>query len=149
MAVIWSMKLFKADAEKVYSDLENITEKTPQNVVDYASEHPDSELYKCFTWDDSKAANEYRKAEARQVMRLLVVREDKEEEPRQFRVLQKASESYVPVQKFVRNEEEYQALLKRAYAELQAFKERYQSLVELEDVIEVIDTLLLSNHSIK
>ena len=72
MAVMWSMKLFKADANKVYADLEQIEEKTPQNIVDYAAEHPTSELYKCFTWDDTKAANEWRKYEARQVVRLLV-----------------------------------------------------------------------------
>ena len=33
MAVMWSMKMFKADAEKVYSDLENVGELSPQNGV--------------------------------------------------------------------------------------------------------------------
>ena len=65
MAIAWSYNLFKANAEKVYSDINQIEEKTPQNLVDYAEEHPDCELYKCFTWDDRKAANEYRKTEAR------------------------------------------------------------------------------------
>ena len=142
MAIVWAYKLFKADAEKVYSDLENITDKTPQNVVDYAAAHPDSELYKCFTWDDSKAANEYRKQEARQVMCQLVYKDDKKDDVPQIRVLQKASESYKPVKEIVRDKDEYKELLKRAKAELASFRERYKMLNELEEILELIEHIL-------
>lgn len=142
MAVMWSMKLFKADANKVYADLEQIEEKTPQNIVDYAAEHPTSELYKCFTWDDTKAANEWRKYEARQVVRLLVFEDINEEEPTKVRVLQKTADAYKPVTQIVRNEDEYKELLKRAKAELASFRERYKTLVELETVLEAIEALL-------
>lgn len=142
MSVVWSMKLFKADAGKVYADLEKIKEKTPQNIVDYAQSHPRSELYKCFTWDDTKAANEWRKQEARQVVRLLVFEDDNTEEPTKVRVLQKTADAYKPVTQIVRNEEEYKELLKRAKAELSSFRERYKTLVELEEVLEAIDALI-------
>lgn len=142
MAVVWSMKLFKADAEKVYEDLNHISYKTPQNIVDYAEEHPESELYKCFTWDNEKAANEYRKTEARQVMRLLVFKDEETEVPTKIRVLQKTSEAYTPVKLIVRDQDEYRMLLERAYAELATFKERYKNLVELEQVLDAIkDTI--------
>lgn len=141
MAIMWSYKLFRADAEKVYSDLQNIATKTPQNLVDYAEEHPDSELYKCFTWDDAKAANEYRKTEARQVMRLLVVKDETDENATKVRVLQRASEEYLPVKTIVRNEDEYTALLERARAELRSFKARYQNIVELEEILDLIDRI--------
>lgn len=141
MAVAWSYKLFKADAEKVYSDIERIKEKTPQNLVDYAAKHPKSELHKCFTWDDTKAANEYRKNEARQVLRLLVFVDEKEEEPTKIRVLQKTTETYEPVKMILRDKDEYKALLERAKAELKAFKERYKNLVELEEILSLIDEL--------
>lgn len=141
MAVAWSMKLFRADAEKVYSELETIEEKTPQNIVDYAEAHPDSELYKCFTWDDAKAANEWRKAEARQVVRLLVFADEETEQPTNIRVLQKASEAYEPVKMIVRNKDEYANLLERAKAELKAFRERYKQINELEKVLDAIDEL--------
>lgn len=141
MAVMWSMKMFRADAEKVYSDLENIGELSPQNVVDYAQEHPDSELYKCFTWDDTKAANEWRKQEARQVMRLLVFEDKETEQPTKIRVLQNCADEYVPVKLIVKNKDEYQKLLERAYAELQSFRERYKNIVELEQIFEIIDSL--------
>ena len=141
MAVIWSCKMFRADAEGVYNDLQNIESKTPQNVVDYAAEHPESELHKCFTWDDTKAANEWRKQEARQVMRLLVYEDDKEEEPTKVRVLQRGTEEYLPVKKIVQNNDEYTALLRRARLELKAFKERYKNIVELEEIFDLIDKL--------
>ena len=141
MAITWSMKLFKADAEKVYSELETIRTKSPQSIVDYAEEHPDSELYKCFTWDDSKAANEWRKQEARQVVRLLVFADDETKQPTQIRVLQKATDAYEPVKTIVRNNDEYAKLLAMAKAELKAFRERYKQINELEKVLEAIDEL--------
>ena len=142
MAIAWSYNFFKANAEKVYSDIENIAEKTPQNLVDYAAEHPDSELYKCFTWDDTKAANEYRKQEARKVICCLVHVEEDEEETRTIRVLQNVNQEYKPVREIVRNEDEYAELLKRAKAELASFKERYKEIAELEMVLEAIDEII-------
>lgn len=144
MAIAWSYNLFKANAEKVYSDINQIEEKTPQNLVDYAEEHPDCELYKCFTWDDRKAANEYRKSEARQVLRLLVYTEDTEEdeEPIQIRVLQNVEQEYKPVKLIVKNNDEYKSLLKRAKAELAAFRLRYKQIAELETVLDAIDEIL-------
>lgn len=145
MAVTWSYNLFKANAEKVYEDIGQIEEKTPQNLVYYAEEHPDSELYKCFTWDDTKAANEWRKVEARQVLRLLVYKEDpveEDEKPIQIRVMQNVNKEYKPVREIVRNNDEYKELLKRAKAELAAFRERYKQLAELETVLEAIDEII-------
>lgn len=144
MAIAWSYNLFKANAEKVYSDINQIEEKTPQNLVDYAEEHPDCELYKCFTWDDRKAANEYRKSEARQVLRLLVYTEDTEEdeEPIQIRVLQNVEQEYKPVKLIVKNNDEYKTLLKRAKAELAAFRLRYKQIAELETVLDAIDEII-------
>ncbi len=142
MAVVWSMKLFKADAGKVYEELETIKDRTPQNIVDYAEANPESELYKCFTWDDRKAANEWRKYEARQVVRLLVFEDEETNEPTRIRVMQRASETYEPVKKIGRDENEYKKLLNRAYAELQIFRDRYKNLVELEGILEAIDALI-------
>lgn len=144
MAIAWSYNLFKANAEKVYSDINQIEEKTPQNLVDYAEEHPDCELYKCFTWDDRKAANEYRKTEARQVLRLLVYKEDTEEDeaPTTIRVLQNVEQEYKPVKLIVKNNDEYKSLLKRAKAELASFRLRYKQIAELETVLDAIDEIL-------
>ena len=130
----------KADAEFVYQEFLQ-TDGTPQGLVDYAAEHPDSEVYKCFTWDDEKAANLYRLTEARQVIRHLVFTEEDGTTPTKIRVIQRSSDRYEPIKTIMRDVDEYQRLLDRAYAELQSFKERYKNLVELEEVFEAIDAL--------
>lgn len=140
--VTWKVKLFDADATEVYKCLENIEEKTPQNIVDWAAEHPESELHKCFTWDDKKAANEWRKQEARQVVCQLVFENEETKEPTNIRIMQKSDNEYKPVNMIVRNQDEYEELLKRAYTELQAFKERYKNIVELEEIIDAIDSVI-------
>lgn len=142
MTVVWKHKFFKADADKVYSDIEKIPEKTPQSIVDYAFQHPESELHKCFTWDDRKAANEFRKQEARHIIALLVFKEEKEDKPSQIRVLQRSSVAYEPVKTIMRNKGEYELLLARARRELIAFKNRYKHIVELEEVLEAIDSVI-------
>lgn len=62
----------KANAQKVGEELEKIPVKTAEKVVEAASKRKNSELHKCFTWDDSKAAQEYRLEQARLVLRAVV-----------------------------------------------------------------------------
>lgn len=67
---------FKADAEKVWEELNSVTENgdglLPEKVVAKARD-PRSELHKCFTWDDTEAAEKYRLWQARFVINHLVV----------------------------------------------------------------------------
>lgn len=139
--VKWSMEgIFKADAQKCY---EEIGDKgiTPEEVLEKAMDE-NSELHKCFEWNDTVAAHKYRLLQARSVIRMLVkVTEDKDEPP--TRVLHISSETgvYQPTVYFQRNEDEYKILLNKAYAELQSFKQRYKSLSELEPVMEAIDNI--------
>ena len=66
----------KADAEKVGSEIEQIKgPKTPEAVVKKARSER-TELHKCFEWDDSAAAIQYRLEQARYVLRTIsIVRE--------------------------------------------------------------------------
>ena len=66
----------KADAEKVGSEIEQIKgPKTPEAVVKKARS-ASTELHKCFEWDDSAAAIQYRLEQARYVLRTIsIVRE--------------------------------------------------------------------------
>lgn len=62
----------KADAQKIGEELSQIGESiTPENVV-FKAKSKKSELHKCFEWDDSKAADEYRLVQAREIMRSIV-----------------------------------------------------------------------------
>ena len=143
--IVWKGRSFKGDPEKVYRELELIGETTPDTIVAYAETYRDSELHKCFTWDDTKAAENWRKQEARMLicsLQVVVVKDEKE--PETYRLIQHddADKVYRPVTFTVRNEDEYKRLLNQAKGELRSFKARYQHIVELSEIIEDIERLI-------
>lgn len=136
-----------ADAEKCWNEIQSIGGEgvEPQELVDFARNNPDSELHKCFQWDDAEAAEAWRRQQARIICGALVVVVEKDnKEPTSYRILQHDNEAkkYQPVTFTVRNEDMYSRLLKQAKEELASFRQRYKSIVELENVIEAIDEAL-------
>ena len=132
--------IYKTDAQKVADEIGN--EKiTPEQVVEKAKDET-SELHKCFEWNDSIAAEKYRITQARNILRMLVYAPQKEDE-QPVRVYHITTEkcTYQPTKHFVLQEDEYQSLLKRAMAELQAFKKKYHTLTELEAIFEAMETI--------
>ena len=137
----WKIKgIFNADAQKVADEIgdKNVT---PQEVLEKARDE-NSELHKCFEWDDSVAAEKYRLMQARKVIISLVYKkkEDDEVPVRCFQITTYKN-TYQPTRKFLVQEDEYKSLLARAKEELQNFKRRYSTLTELESVFESIDEL--------
>ena len=139
--------LFHADAQKVANEIAEIGESaTPQEILEKGRD-PETELHKCFEWDDTVAAEKYRIQQARQIVRCLVIRES--EEPKsdkpEIRMFYKTSndEGYKPTSIIMQNKDEYKKLLERAFAELTAFKNKYHSLSELDGVFEQIDLLTM------
>lgn len=136
---------FGADAQKCYEEIMEICDDfesaTPQAVLEKARDES-AELHKCFTWDDSIAAERYRLTEARLVTRQLVIKEVEVPKDRpEVRLFYKTDNEsgYKPTQIIVRQEDEYKKLLARAYAELRAFKAKYSMLKELQEIFELID----------
>lgn len=136
---------FGADAQKCYEEIMEICDDfesaTPQAVLEKARDES-AELHKCFTWDDSIAAERYRLTEARLVTRQLVIKEVQVPKDRpEVRLFYKTDNEsgYKPTQIIVRQEDEYKKLLARAYAELRAFKAKYSMLKELQEIFELID----------
>lgn len=151
MATVISWKvpnLFKADAEKCYAEI-GTEDISPNSVLEKARDE-NTELHKCFEWDNTIAGEKYRLIQARRVIQLMVVRTVDDETKKEdktvcpSRVFQISSEQreYKPVSFFVEHEDEHQILLKRAYREAEAFANRYRNLAELEDVIEAIENLI-------
>ncbi len=144
--VEWGFMKFAADAQLCYEEVQTLGEKyTPQQVVDLAR-NPETELHKCFQWDDSVAAENWRRQQARQVCSSFTVRVQtvRKSEPKTFRVVQHDPEErvYKPVTFTLRNPDEYARLLTQAKSEMKSFRDRYKSLVELESVITEIDRAL-------
>ena len=131
-----------ADAEKVANEIEQIGDNvTPEQILEKAQDSS-TELHKCFEWNNDEAAYKWRVHQARMIVCHLVVKEvDENIEKPEIRLFHKTDsmQGYKPITLIVRNEDEYELLLKRAMAELQAFKKKYGTLVELEEIINLIN----------
>ena len=144
--ISWGFMKYKADAEICYREIQSLgKEVTPQMIVDFARDE-DTELHKCFQWDDSVAAENWRKQQARQVVMSLTVKVERSEhgEAQTYRLIEHddTEKIYRPVVLTVRNKDEYARLLAQAQADMIAFKKRYKSIVELQEVIEEIDKII-------
>lgn len=139
MEVSWKTPLFKADAKKCYEEI-GTDGITPQEIVEIAR-NEDSELHKCFEWDDSIAAEKYRIMQARTILLNLVVVNKPKDEPVRVYQISATKNVYQPTTFFMKNPTEYQTLLSRAMGELRSIQKRYSQLAELETVFEAIDSL--------
>ncbi len=133
---------YKADAQKVAEEILSLGDDVkPEKIAEYAKDES-TELHKCFEWDDSIAADKYRVMQARNIVTMLVIKEEQTPTERpEIRVFYKTKESegYKPTELIIQQKDEYQALLERAWAELRAFKAKYSCLKELQDIFELID----------
>jgi len=141
----WSVEgLHRGDAQKCYDECQTLSEVTPESVLEKAK-NKKTELHKCFEWDNSVAGEKYRLIQARDIIRhFVIVTPEKKEDAPKIRSYQisTTTNKYEPTRLFLQKPDEYKALLERAKTELENFKRRYQTLVELEEVIESIDRLL-------
>lgn len=142
-----SMKAFYkgVDAVEVYSELRSLGDTYTAEDVVAAAKDENSELHKCFEWDDSIAAEKYRLSQARMMIANLVITVEREEnEPTEFRLYQSngRTKGFSQSTVIARNVDRYAELLNRAMAELDAFRKRYANIVELENVINEIESLL-------
>lgn len=137
------------DAKVVGQHLEMLRKKakgelTPEAVLSDAK-HNNSPLHSYFEWDDTEAAEQYRLQQARGLIRAVVaIYPRKDAEP----LRQKAyvhiptptphyrESSHAMSQKDTRD-----IVLKRAWAELQGWKNRYRDLQEFAGFINVIDVI--------
>ena len=145
MGVQWGFMKFKADAQTCYNEIQTLGETyTPEQVLDLAR-NPKTELHKCFDWNDTTAAEKWRKQQARFVCTSLVVTVEKSDGVEtSYRVIQHDKEdgAYRPVTLTVRDDDQYGRLLRQAKAELASFRKRYKSITELEGVIDEIEAVL-------
>lgn len=145
--IVWAGRGFKGNAETVYHEIQTLGDSyTPDDIVEMAKD-PTTELHKCFEWDDTKAAESWRRFTARQIccsLKVVVEDSNKKKEPTLYRVIQsdREEQAYKPVTFTVRHDDEYSKLLAQAKAELAAFKKRYKSIVELEPIIDEIDRII-------
>lgn len=131
------------DPNKVAEEISGIgNSATAEQIVERAKDE-NSELHKCFEWNDTIAANSWRINQARTLTYHLVIEqketETDEDKPEiRFFVNPKNGEGYKRFERVFRQEDEYQQLLQKAMQELHAFKRKYSRLTELQDIFDLI-----------
>lgn len=134
--------LFKADPRKVAEEIIAIgDEATPAQILEKGRSE-ETELHKCFEWNDSIAAEKYRLSQARKICEVLVIQRlpDAPKEAPEIRIFHKTESTggYKPINRIVQDNDEYQKLLQRAFAEFHALKIKYQTLQELDYITSLI-----------
>ena len=148
--VKWCVKgLFHADCEKVYDEIKelsrtnNFKDVSPKEIVHYAEQNTDSELHKCFEWDNNKAAEKWRLQQARNIVVSIVVKKESKDnkEPYNIRVIQQSTitKKYKPIEYM--KEDEYDSAIREAYDYFRRGKDKYSYLQDsgLQAIISMID----------
>lgn len=148
MVYKWNGYNLPVKAEIVGRELEKLERKNgsvqPEDMVK-AAKSEKSVLHPLFEWDNDKAADAYRVEQAKTVIRLLVVEDlSGEGMPKKVRAFVNVSESrekgvFINTQKALETPETRGIVLRAAFAELVAFKAKYETYTELSRVFTAIE----------
>lgn len=127
----------------------------PHDVVHFAA-NPKTALHSHFTWDDTKAAQEYRLEEARRLIRVAVVLEPNTSKTVRAYVSLTGERNqdggYRAIAEVLSDEDLMARLLDDALDDLNLFKNKYETLRQLsklESVFQAIDTVLPPKKKLK
>lgn len=148
----WKIEgLYKADAEKVYDEITSIGEEvTPEQIVEKAADR-DTELHKCFEWDNKKAAHKYRLAQAQSIIRnIAYVKEFQDDKGEDRKLVVRAitctnerKNTYETISRCIEDPESWTRLLESFKKDAFIFKQRYEHYSRLKseyaDVFASID----------
>jgi tRNA A37 N6-isopentenylltransferase MiaA len=142
------------DSVKAYQAMERLREQNgglTDDLIVAAAKPKNHILHKFFEWSDNKAAVEYRRSQARQLMRSfeVVYAEAPEIKVRAYQVQSKARPGdmertvYSTTEEVLSNPESRDRLIASAIKASMEFRNRFKHLHELEGVIEAIDKSLV------
>lgn len=127
--------------------LENTVGLTPKTLLD-ASRDENSLLHNEFEWQDDVAAEKYREHQAGQIIRSLIIVSEKEESSpiRAFcSIITDSEREYKSIETIINKPDLYDQLLQSAFNELKAFKQKYETLSnseELQNLFNEIDHII-------
>ena len=145
----WKNFSYKTSADvagEVCEELNRTVGLTPENLVE-ASRPEDAPLHNEFEWDDRIAAEEFRRTQARlMICNLSIVLEEQKQEPiRAFFSLQngfrKNEGTYESTITIMSDSDKRKRLFDNAKRDMEAFKNKYQMLTELENVFAAMDAI--------
>lgn len=133
----------KANPQVIGEALQAIADRngnrlTPKAVVEAASDET-SPLHPHFEWNDTAAADKYRRSQAQDLVRIVCHDEpgEKEPKPRAFLSVQdEGGIAYRPLDTVRKSEPFQEALLASAERDLEAFQKRYRSLADICEIVQ-------------
>lgn len=142
----WKGFTFNTDANKVGKELEKIEvagELSNTTILDYAKKHPNSELYKCFEWDDTEASRKYRLIQASQILSSISIKiaEEPVKKQKVYYSIKSTNDSkrkFKNIRDIVENDDEYNQLVNKARNEFEECQEKYESLINKEDLKNIV-----------
>lgn len=145
----WRMKSFARgiDPDAVVAELERIENVygslTAENVL-RASESEDALLHKLFEWDDSKAAEQYRMQQARNIINNVEIRIIHDGEPRQISVYEVVNVGEQRVYKHIdqMSESEVEQVRRATLRNLNTLREKLSVYKEFRKVLRHIDAAI-------
>lgn len=136
---------YKGDANKVGEELSFIEkdgELTNENVLEFARTYKDSELHKCFEWNDAVCGRKYRLIQASQIIQniAIVISEEPQETTKAFVNVKTTEEKKVfkNIVSVIENDEEYNQLKEKAKKDFLSYKDRYDKIIKLKDLKQII-----------
>ena len=138
----WTISsLFKVDANDVGKELEKLGDNlTPDNVVEVAKDE-NNVMHDMFEWDDMVAGEKYRLWQARNIIaniRVSVISDESNKRPIKAFVTTKRDTFFEPIEKVVKDTDRYSILLNNAYRELTQIKYKYDTLIEIQELLKDI-----------
>lgn len=142
----WKGSYYSADAQLVGEELEKLEfagEITADEVLRFAKNNVDSELYKCFEWDDKICGEKYRKLQASNILSSISVKikEEPVEKTRVYLSVKTALDDkrvFKNIKEVVKNDIEYQQVVDKCKKELDNCIDKYQKLLEKDDLKDII-----------
>ena len=133
------------EAGKVFEALESTVGLTPKTLLE-ASRPKEAVLHNEFEWDDSKAAESYREAQASYIIRsLCIVSDEFSAEPVRAVFIINKEVGYQNTVAILSCKDDRENLLKQAKKELDVFIRKYNMLSELASVFDAVNSLNIKN----
>lgn len=142
----WKHAGFNANVQRVGEELEELEKNediTNINVLKYAKNNPNSEIYKCFEWNDKIAGEKYRLHQANMIISSIsfIIEEKPVKKQKVYysiKTEEKEERTFKNIKNILKNDNEYIALCNKAKKELERCKDNYNNLIKKEDLKDII-----------
>lgn len=142
----WKNQGFSANVQRVGEELEQleqVEEITNKNVLEFAKNNKDSEIHKCFEWNDKIAGEKYRLHQASAIISSIsfVVEEEPVKKQKVYysiKTTEKEVSTYKNIKNILQDDDEYKILCDKAKRELERCKDNYNNLIKKQDLKDII-----------